>query len=143
LINQIIRMKSFQVIAALLLVTIALAQARNAYFVFTDGSRSTGKADEFVIKLSDPALIQHARALLSNTTQDAPHIIGKVVKEPVWYNWEWSYHLNTSTIKFFDFNAEACDADIAYVEEHLAEVGGQLLPGNTWCSWQSYLDREL
>ncbi|GAM23923.1 hypothetical protein SAMD00019534_070980 [Acytostelium subglobosum LB1] len=132
-------MKSYQVIATLLLVTIALAQARNAYFVFQDGSHK----DEFVIKLSDPAKIQHARALLAKTTEDQPRIMGTIIKREAWYNSEWSYELNTTTIRFFDTTAEVCDADIAYVEEHLAEVGTHFLPGNVWCPWQSYLVREL
>ncbi|GAM19115.1 hypothetical protein SAMD00019534_022900, partial [Acytostelium subglobosum LB1] len=131
------KMKSFQIIAALLLVTIALAQARNAYFVFSDD------VDEFTIKLSDPATIQHARALLSGATTEKPHIMGKVVAQDAWYNWEWSYQLNSTTIKFFDFAIEVCDASISYVEEHLQEVGGAFLPGNTWCPWGSRLVREV
>jgi uncharacterized protein (TIGR03437 family) len=36
-----------------------------------------------------------------------------------------------------------CDASIPYVEQHLAEVGGAFLPGNTWCPWGSKLVQEM
>ncbi|GAM17339.1 hypothetical protein SAMD00019534_005140, partial [Acytostelium subglobosum LB1] len=130
------KMKSFQIVAALLLITVALSQARNSYFVFTDG------VDEFTIKLTDPTNIQHARDLITKATTERPHIMGNVIKEAAFYNYEWNYQLNTTTIKFFDFAAEACDASISYVDEHLAEVGGELLPGSKWCPWRSRLVRE-
>ncbi|GAM16973.1 hypothetical protein SAMD00019534_001480 [Acytostelium subglobosum LB1] len=130
-------MKSFQIIAALMLVTVTLAYARNAYFVFSDNT------DEFTIKLTNPALIQHARDLIANRTQDGRGIMGKIIPRDTWYNWEWSFYLDPSTISFFDMATEVCDASISYVEEHLNEVGGALLPGRTWCPWASHLVREI
>jgi len=44
---------------------------------------------------------------------------------------------------FFDFAVEVCDASMAYTQEHLEEVGGSFLPGNTWCPWGSQLEAEI
>ncbi|GAM21593.1 hypothetical protein SAMD00019534_047680 [Acytostelium subglobosum LB1] len=130
-------MKFIQIIAALLVIQVALASARNAYFVFSDGT------DEFTIKLTDPAKIAHARGLISGAVTDAPHINGIIVKQPAWYNPFWSFYLDSNTISFFDAAMEVCDAGINYTEEHLAEVGGALLPGNRWCPWHSRVVREV
>lgn len=99
--------------------------------------------DTFVIKLTDPARIQHARDLLSGVTTQRPGVMGIIVKSPVPWNSPWSYHLDPATINFFDFAIEVCDGSMKYIEDHLAEVGGALLPGNTWCPWGSRLIREV
>ncbi|MEU8917723.1 MULTISPECIES: BP74-related protein [Streptomyces] len=109
-----------------------------AYFVMTDVTRA-----EFVIKLTDPRKIQHARDLLSGATSSEPHVIGRIDKRPAPYNWRWSFHLRPETIDFFDFAIEVCDATTPYVEEHLDEAGGPFLPGLIWCPWSSKLLREV
>ncbi|GAA3115523.1 calmodulin-binding protein [Streptosporangium carneum] len=109
-----------------------------AYFEFTDSGN-----DKFVFKLTDPAKIQHARDLLSGATTDRPSVIGTIVVGTAAYNPNWSYHYNPTTVDFFDVATEVCDAGIDYVEEHLSEVGGAFLPGNTWCPWSSQLVREV
>ncbi|MGY5130460.1 BP74-related protein [Streptomyces nigrescens] len=109
-----------------------------AYFVMTDVTR-----EEFVIKLTDPRKIQHARDLLSGATSSEPHVIGRIDKRPAPYNWRWSFHLRPETIDFFDFAIEVCDATTPYVEEHLDEAGGPFLPGLIWCPWSSQLVREV
>ncbi|MFE0374635.1 calmodulin-binding protein [Streptomyces inhibens] len=109
-----------------------------AYFVMTDVTRA-----EFVIKLTDPRKIQHARDLLSGATTAEPHVIGRIDKRPAPYNWRWSFHLRPETIDFFDFAIEVCDATTPYVEEHLDEAGGPFLPGLIWCPWSSRLVKEL
>ncbi|SDH71305.1 calmodulin-binding protein [Nonomuraea jiangxiensis] len=107
-------------------------------FEFTD---ITG--ERFVVQLTDPASIQHARDLLSGVTTDRPHIIGRITPRPAPYNPRWSYHLNPDTIGFFNVAIEVCDATIPYVEDHLDEAGGAFLPGYHWCPWTSRLVREL
>ncbi|MFI2259896.1 calmodulin-binding protein [Streptomyces tubercidicus] len=109
-----------------------------AYFVMTDVTRA-----EFVIKLTDPRKIQHARDLLSGATSSEPHVIGRIDKRPAPYNWRWSFHLRPETIDFFDFAVEVCDATTPYVEDHLDEAGGPFLPGLIWCPWSSKLVREV
>ncbi|MGW3013725.1 BP74-related protein [Streptomyces sp. NPDC001219] len=109
-----------------------------AYFVMTDVTRA-----EFVIKITDPRKIQHARDLLSGATSSEPHVIGRIDKRPAPYNWRWSFHLRPETIDFFDFAIEVCDATTPYVEEHLDEAGGPFLPGLIWCPWSSKLLREV
>ncbi|EFA82110.1 hypothetical protein PPL_05015 [Heterostelium album PN500] len=129
-------MKSVQILSIMLLAMLAVASASgSAYFLFTD------EHDEFVIKLSDPVRIAEARDIIA--TGSTKGVMGIIVKQRVWYNFEWKYYLDPSTITFFDFAIEVCDASIAYTEEHLAEVGGALLPGNRWCPWHSRLVREL
>ncbi|MFF7229278.1 calmodulin-binding protein [Streptomyces sioyaensis] len=109
-----------------------------AYFVMTDITRA-----EFVIKLTDPRKIQHARELLSGATSSEPHVIGRIEKRPAPYNVRWSFHLRPETIDFFDFAIEVCDATTPYVEDHLDEAGGPFLPGLIWCPWSSSLVREV
>ncbi|MEV0350647.1 calmodulin-binding protein [Nonomuraea sp. NPDC050680] len=127
-------------IAAVGVVAPAPAQAADsaAYFVMTDVTRS-----EFVIKLTDPGKIQHARDLLSGTTTSEPHVLGRIDKRPAPFNPRWSYQLRPETVGFFDFAIEVCDATIPYVEDHLDEAGGAFLPGLVWCPWSSKLVREV
>ncbi|MEV0621692.1 calmodulin-binding protein [Nonomuraea sp. NPDC050404] len=112
--------------------------APTAYFIMSDITRQ-----EFVVQLTDPGKIQHARDLLSGTSQDRPHVIGRIIKRQAPYNPRWSYHLNTDTIDFFDVAIEVCDATIPYVEDHLDEAGGAFLPGLVWCGWTTRLVREV
>lgn len=114
------------------------ADAPAAYFEFTDITHSNA-----VLKLTDPAKIQHARDLVSGTTSDKPHVIGRIVKSPAAYNPQWDFHYNSDTIDFFDVAIEVCDATIPYVEDHLDEAGGAFLPGLVWCPWTSRLVREI
>lgn len=126
-------------VAMLALITPAQAQDQEAaYFEFTDITH-----DKAVLKLTDPAKIQHARDLLSGATTDRPHVVGRIVPRAVPYNPRWSYHYNPDTVDFFDIAIEVCDATIPYVEEHLDEAGGAFLPGYIWCPWTSRLTREI
>ncbi|CAM3160757.1 Calmodulin-binding protein [Stackebrandtia soli] len=110
-----------------------------AYFVFTDG----WSQDEAVVSITDPAKIEHARALLSGETQDEPHIMGRIVKRPAPYNPQWSFHIQPDSVQFFNVAIEVCDSSISYTEDHLDEAGGPFLPGLYWCPWNSRLVREL
>ncbi|MED7929537.1 calmodulin-binding protein [Nonomuraea sp. LP-02] len=126
-------------LATLSVATPAPAQAATpAYFVMTDITR-----ENFVVQLTDPVKIQHARDLISGTTTDRPHVLGRITKRPAPYNPRWSYQLNPDTISFFDLAIEVCDATIPYVEDHLDEAGGAFLPGLFWCPWTSRLVREI
>jgi len=116
-----------------------VAAAEEAYFVFDAPPRR----DLFVVKLTDPVKIQKARDLLSGRAGSGRHIGGLIVKEPVCYNAPWSYYLDPQSIEFFDNAIEVCDGAMGYIESHLDEVGGSLLPGNRWCSWGSRLVREI
>eukprot|EP01133_Synstelium_polycarpum_P007305 gene7305-8499_t len=107
------------------------------YFEFSDNTY------DFIIKLEDPVRIQQALDIISGVETENIAVKGKIIKSPRLYNWEWNYHLEPSSITFFSRAAEACDAGIAYVDEHLAEVGGELLPGNIWCPWWSHVVREV
>ncbi len=141
-------------IAALATVaTLALATPAQARQADAAPRAATGSAAYFacadvgdaraVLKLTDPAKIQHARDLVSGATTDSPHVIGTIVVGTAAYNPAWSYHYDPATVGFFDAATEVCDASISYVEEHLSEVGGAFLPGNTWCPWTSRLVREI
>ncbi|TMR94236.1 calmodulin-binding protein [Nonomuraea basaltis] len=112
--------------------------APTAYFVMTDVTR-----EEFVVQLTDPGKIQHARDLVNGTTDERPHVVGRIIKRPTPYNPRWSYNLNPDTVDFFDYAIEVCDATIPYVEDHLDEAGGAFLPGLVWCDWTSRLVREI
>jgi uncharacterized protein (TIGR03437 family) len=102
-----------------------------------------GVSDTFVIRLTDPARIQTARNILSGTETQLRHVSGMVVKALAFYNVPWTYHFDPNSISFFSFATEVCDSSPRYVQQHLAEVGGALLPGNRWCPWGSKLIREV
>ncbi|MFK0255003.1 calmodulin-binding protein [Streptomyces sp. NPDC090445] len=117
--------------------TQAAAAAPARYFEFTDGT------DTFVIKLTDPARIRQARDILSGVDTENVGVMGTIVKTPAAYNKPWKYHLDPNSVTFFGMAMEVCDANISYVNDHLGEVGGALLPRSTWCPWHSKLTREL
>ncbi|MFI0405137.1 calmodulin-binding protein [Actinomadura sp. 3N508] len=127
------------VVAPLTVATATPASADPAaYFVFTDITNQ-----QAVLKLTDPAKIQHARELVSGETVDRPHVFGRIIKRQADYNPRWSYHYDPYTVDFFDYAIEVCDATIPYVEDHLDEAGGAFLPGLMWCPWTSRLIREI
>ncbi|MGW4791346.1 BP74-related protein [Nonomuraea sp. NPDC004297] len=109
-----------------------------AYFVMTDGT-----GERFVVQLTEPGKIRHARDLISGATRDRPHVIGKITPRPAPYNPRWNYHYRSDTVGFFDAAMEVCDATIPYVEDHLDKAGGAFLPGYTWCPWSSRLVAEV
>lgn len=99
--------------------------------------------ERFVVKLTQPGKIAHARRILSGETTELTQVMGKVRRRSAPWNEPWSYILVPNSVDFFDFAVEVCDANIAYVEEHLDEVGGAFLPGRVWCPWGSRLVREV
>lgn len=113
--------------------------SKTAFFTF-DTLPAEGT---FIIKLTDPDKIKHARDILSGNETKAIHVIGKIVKEPVPYNPNWSFHLDPDSISFFESALEVCDATIEQVEDHLDEACGSFLPDCTWCPWSSRLVKEV
>lgn len=97
--------------------------------------------ERMVIKLTSKEKIKAIREIIKNSGSQI--LIGNIVKQPAKYDKRWSYHVEPSSIEFVDAAAEVCDASIQYVEDHLDEVGGALLPGNVWCPWESQMIREL
>ena len=97
----------------------------------------------FVIELRDPERIAAARAELTKLVDDRLGVMGQIVKQPADYNPDWSYHLHPGSIEFFDLAIEVCDSSPTYIEEHLDEVCGALLPRCTWCSWSSHIVAEV
>ncbi|OJT25757.1 calmodulin [Archangium sp. Cb G35] len=112
--------------------------AETAYFSFMQR-----EDQEFIFELTDPAKIQQARDILSGKEKNQIHVMGRIVKRPAPYNPRWSYHLDPNTITFFTMAIEVCDANMAYVEDHLDEACGAFLPGCHWCPWDSRLKREV
>jgi hypothetical protein len=109
-----------------------------AYFVMTDVTH-----EQFVIKLTNPGDIEHARELVSGETTDRPHLVTRIVPRTAPYNPRWSYKDNPESTQFVDQAIEVCDATIPYVEDHIDEAGGAFLPGFVWCDWTSRLIREI
>jgi Ca2+-binding RTX toxin-like protein len=109
-----------------------------AYFTFTDASTET-----FVVRLDDPLEVAHARDLLAGATEADARIGGTVDKAEADYNIGWSYHLAPESIFFFEVSTEVGDSTMRYIETHLEEVGGELLPGSVWTGWSSQLTGEL
>ncbi|MDX8355658.1 hypothetical protein [Cognatiyoonia sp. IB215182] len=97
----------------------------------------------FVIKLVGEDQIRVARRILAGEEKERIHIQGTIIPSTASYNPGWSYHLDPTSIDFFAFAVEVCDAASTYVEENLADIGGAFLPGNHWCPWSSELKSEL
>lgn len=113
--------------------------ATSRYFAF----QTPPGRQEFIFELTDPDLINKAENILSGAEQNEVHVMGRIVKSRKPYNPNFSYHLDPSTISFFTFAIEVCDASMDYVEEHLDEACGAFLPGCHWCPWSSKLVREV
>jgi hypothetical protein len=109
-----------------------------AYFAFEQEPDQ-----EFIFELNDDELIAHARRIISGQEKDQIHVMGRIQKRRVPYNPRWDFHLDPSSIRFFDQAIEVCDANMAYVEDHLDEACGAFLPGCQWCPWNSKILREV
>ncbi len=109
-----------------------------AYFAFKQEQDK-----EFVFELTDEAMIAHARRIISGEETSEVHVMGRIRKTPQPYNPGWSYHLDSSSIRFFTMAIEVCDANMAYVEDHLDEACGAFLPGCFWCPWSSRVVSEV
>ncbi|WP_439675558.1 BP74-related protein [Embleya sp. MST-111070] len=110
-----------------------------AHFAF----RQRSEPEEFIIELTDDAKIAHARKILLGEEKDRVHVHGRIIKRTQPYNPKWSFHLDPSTIDFFEVAIEVCDATMRYTEDHLDEACGAFLPGCHWCPWDSMLVREV
>jgi hypothetical protein len=113
-----------------------------AYFVFEQAAPK-GENKLFVFKLVDSEKIDEARWIIQNKQSTKVHVQGTIVKSKAPYNPEWSFHVDPSSVDFFEIQIEVCDANVTYVEDHLEEVGGGTLPRSFWCPWSSRLTREV
>ncbi len=111
-----------------------------AYFEFQQKAPD-GAMNTFVFALNDAARISEARAIISGNT--GQHVQGTIVLSPAPYNPAWEFHLEPSSIRFFEMAIEVCDANVTFVADNLDQVGGAFLPGNHWCPWSSKLTREV
>jgi uncharacterized protein (TIGR03437 family) len=117
----------------------AAGQSSPAYFTVSNEDGSATVSQQFVIKVTEPSIIQQAREILSHPASNPLRIAGYIVKAPSYFNAPWSFHLDPSSISFGGGYTEVCDAATSAVENHLSEVGQALLPYNFWCPWQSRL----
>lgn len=97
----------------------------------------------FVIEVPSRQRIKEARAIVDGLETRKVQIMGTLIKEPRHYNKPWSWHLDPTTIEFFDLAEEVCDASIVEVEKRLDEVGGAFLPKCVWCPWGSRVIEEI
>lgn len=104
---------------------------------------TVGSREPFVIKLTDPTKIEHARRILSGEETSRTHVMGRIIKRPAPYNPAYSFHFDPNTIDFFEMAIEVCDATLSYVEDHLDEACGAFLPGCFFCPWSSKLVAEV
>lgn len=104
---------------------------QEAYFIFDNPPAP----ETFVIKLTDPQRIQQAREILATGTRKI--VAGTIIKQPVYYNSPWTYHLDPKSITFTDFAAEVCDATIRYLDDNRDSAYPD------WCPWESRLLREI
>jgi hypothetical protein len=91
--------------------------------------------ETFIFKLTDPQRIQQARDILA--TGSGKIVSGTIIKQPVYYNSPWSYHLDPRSIEFVDIAIELCDSTIRGLEDNRDTA----YPG--WCPWGSQLLKEI
>jgi hypothetical protein len=117
-----------------------------AYFRFinADGSDEDLYERGFVFELNDPLKIAHARRILSGEEREQVHVAGRIIARSMPYNPEWSYCLDPVSVSFFArSDGRTFDANMYYIEDHIDEVGGVLLPGHRWCPSDSRLVAEV
>lgn len=107
-----------------------------AYFTISDSQ------NQLVIQLTDENLIDSARKQIIGL-EPKKHIMGNIIKSTIWYNPDYSYYFDPSSISFFELAMEVCDATFEYTEQNLSEAGGAFLPGLTLCPWSSYIVEEV
>jgi len=110
-----------------------------AFFQVRDASNDIRP---FIIKMTGEN-VGHARRILSGGDTTAIRVQGKIVKGSVFYNSLWRFHLDPSTIEFFENAVEVCDATMTFVEQNLDEVGNSILPDGHWCPWSSHIVAEI
>lgn len=140
--------KIFDVAAIATLFSFPGASAQEAieavdFLVTTMNFNLSDTSEQFVARIYDHVAIAMARAEIEK--EEPPYMIigGTIVKEPVWWNPMFSYHIDPMTVFFGDFFTEVCDATALYVEEHLEEAGGAFLPNLQWCPWATQVLGEL
>jgi hypothetical protein len=116
--------------------------SRPVNFEFSQAD-AAGNKRRFVFQLIDSARVTEARSILRDSTSQKRHVSGVIVRGRAKYNPLWSFHLRPDSIYFFELQAEVCDANVVYVEQHLDELGGSFLPRSFWCPWSSYLEDEV
>jgi hypothetical protein len=97
----------------------------------------------FVIRLSRPELVEHARRIVRGEETQEIHVSGLVSSGQALYNPGWRFRLSPRTIGFFENAIEVCDASPEMVEERIDAVGTDFLPGRRWCPWSSRVLAEL
>lgn len=83
-----------------------------AYFEFHDSHNAT-----FIFKLTDPARIQEARDILRTGAQKIAN--GIIIKQPVYYNPQCSFHYDPKSLGFADVTVEVCQSTIQGIENNL------------------------
>ena len=131
-------MNTFLVAGVAMFLTLSsVVKAEDRYFRMSDGNPK----DDFIFLLNDPAKIKEAEAIIrchkdkNCGNKPIPHVNGIIVKAGAPYNPIWTFHYDPKTISFPELTTEVCDAETSYVQEHLADVGKDFLPGNRWCPW--------
>ena len=83
------------------------------YFEFSDFQNPK----TFIFKLTDPDRIQEARDILRTGNQKI--VNGIIIKQPVYYNPNWSFHYDPKTIGFAEATIELCQSTIQGIEDNL------------------------
>lgn len=84
----------------------------------------------YKIELATPELIQHAKDLMSGTTEDGRIPVGVIVRDSPSVNAPWSWHIDPSTLEFADAATEVCDGLPEYVEDGT-------LTSDYYCPWNA------
>eukprot|EP01132_Coremiostelium_polycephalum_P004145 gene4145-5186_t len=86
-----------------------------------------GLGNTFIIKLNNQSKIEQARRIISGQEQIYIYPMGKIIKEKIWYNPQWDYYMDPSTIYFVGIPNANCDFDFKTVNDQLACIYSALL----------------
>ncbi|KAF2074680.1 hypothetical protein CYY_004030 [Polysphondylium violaceum] len=115
------------------LILINKSLAEKAHFNVKDSS-----GEHFVIELTDHDLIRHARDLIYNKAKERFHVQGKIVKEKRAYNSKWHFHLDPSSISFYDTPMDSCcSTELAGIGKRLDEACTPSFLPNCFCCLSS------
>jgi hypothetical protein len=95
-----------------------------AYFLFDCPPRK----ERFVLCLEDPKKIAEARAILNDEAER--HVHGTLVDSPIFYNEPWRFHVEPSSVNFYDTALDFAEEVNGRVEAQLGPMGKAAFPAN-------------
>lgn len=105
-----------------------------AYFAFRQPDDR-----EFIFEVTDEAMIEHARKIISGEETKMVHVKGRLLSRQAPYNSKWKSHLDPSSITFFSKSDDPKDANTS----HRDAAGRTVVLGYVWRPSNARVTREV